>query len=68
MGPRDVIAWRGRRSQKQAGQDIGRSERQIRDYEAGRASVSKTVEMAMCADHHGFYQWYGAKTVDSEQE
>lgn len=47
------MAWRGRRSQKEAGNDIGRSARQIRDYEAGRAEVDQAVEMAMCADTVG---------------
>lgn len=69
MHPYDVIHWRGRRSQKQAGSDIGRSERQIRDYEAGRATVPRTVELAMCADWHGFYKWYGLKTdLDSQRD
>lgn len=53
MDSKQVREWRGRRTQATAGAAIGKSERQIRNYESGRDAVGKTVEMAMCADALG---------------
>lgn len=50
MKPDKIKAWRGTRTQKEAGEAIGRSPRQIRGYESGEYPIDKTVEMACAAE------------------
>lgn len=54
MTPDQVKLWRGGKSQAEAGKAVGRSGRQIRDYEAGKAPVPLTVELACIAVDQGY--------------
>lgn len=50
MKPDEIKSWRGNRNQKEAAASIGRSARQLRDYESGRVNIPLTVELACMAE------------------